>query len=1133
LTGGVGNLGKAEFTVEFAFRQALAEMKAALAGESVKVNVDIDQAQANRELRETLATASRGAEAEAGVKLDTSRLRQQLETALGAASRGVEADVDVDFDTNQIRNALRRALAIATARQEATVGLNVRRSSLRDLQNLSLGLTNFVQLARVGRPFAIVAAIGFLADVARDATAGLTALSSSVVFASGSLIALPAVLGAIIQPTKVVSFALDNVKKAFDEVGGEIDKKKFALLTKEAQGFVLQLDAMKKGIEVFRTEVQNEIFPGFTQAIKTLGPVFKALRPEILATARIVGNLSVHLAEVAVVLREDLARVLRINNRTLRRLGVIAENFGRIFLNVFIAAAPFINSMARGMQRFSAALAESSLEARKNGGLARFFERSRIALDQLLDLMRATGGVLGSIFSEAFPFGRRLLDLLIETTRNYGAFLDTPKGKQSLRDFFADAFPTIVELGRLIRDVTKAFFGLSAGAETADLIKQIRLELLPAIESIIDTVTQKLVPIIIPAISDLAKVLEDLSDSNGPIAVFVETIGNLAGAFDRLLDSSPAIKQIVLGLINVAAFGFVLQTVAVFGFGRAFKFIGKAMNVLTLGALGRLIASLTGGKGLLGVIRRVRWSIAGAGGLGAAIRALGLALGAFFTGPVGIAIGIATGLAAIFVVLWRRSETFRKVVETVGRYLSTAGKAAWEVFLGVIDIARSAIGFLVDEARGHFNRFREVFRNTIEFVQAIIRGDFYQAGREFVQIIVSTIKATVAWFFRLPILIFNASIALGSTLFGIAKSAMFRFFNAIRNVVWPEIRAWFEALPGRVKVFLANLPGVMFQLGKDAMNGFKDGLLDVWEGTKDFLSGIGDEIKELKGPIQVDRRLLIPEGRAIMQGFDRGLRERWQGIRGWIGDIGSIFKGVISPGLFTSPIADMLLGAGQGIQSLNNILAGALGIPAGLLANGAGGFLHPTSGWADTLAQVRILERMFGVGMTSGLRMFDTVAGAGVSQHTLGQAADFGTSRGSNAALTNLATFTSKLAQVFKQVIWLNSLWSGGKPGFGFVPDHMDHVHIGWQARKAGGPVKAGMPYEWNERGREMLIPHQSGYVMNAGRTKELVSALRSLAQKPSSSRTQNAEIHVHTNANANATVGLLMSNLGAVFSKA
>lgn len=1121
MAGSLGNVGSASVTVEFAFRQALAEMRAALAGEpGVEVKVEIDDTQASRELRATLANASRGAEATANVEFDANQVRAEfreamqiasrdraraqaevdfeasqvgaaLREALLAGSRGAEVEVDVDFDQRQIRSALRSALRFAQLRERISIAVD--QSSIRQLNRLSLGLVDLLRIARITAPFAIVTAIGGLVLVARDATAAVLALGGALSFVSGAAIGLPSTIGALVQGFSITNFILRDITDAVGELGEEIDKDKLALLTPPAQAFARTLNALKPSIIEFQTALQEAALPNFTRALEIVAPLFRAIQPVLVETADIMGETAVLAANLAVVLKDDIVAALSENNRTIQSIARSSASFSEAFLNIFLSARPLIRFLNAEVESF----AENLLEFTRTTAFDTFFGRAIASTDQLFRLIGGLGRIIGTTFSEAFPFGIRLLEILNQNTEAFADFLDSPRGRNALRDFFEETFEGVLELGRFVRDVTREFFTFARDVDLAPLIRQLRQELIPAIFDMLEVTTRDLLPALVDATTELVGALTEVSKENGPIEAIVRTLGFLAGAFNDLL-KLPIIGDFVRIAINIAAVGFALR--GVIGFiGGVFKSF-KTLFIVIRGIF-RFLRPFVARLGFLGgIIAR----------LAPALAVVGRVLLAVFTGPVGIAIGIATLLASAFTLLWQRSETFRDIVR------------------GAMEVVASAIGFMVDEARGHFNRFREVFRNVVDFVQAIIRGDFRAAGREFVQIIVSSIRAVVGWFFRLPLLIFNATLALGQTLFNIARSAMFRFFNAIRNVVWPEIRAWFEALPGRVAGFISNLPSVLYDIGKSAMVGLLDGLKFGFDAVKDFVGGIGDEIKSLKGPIQVDRKLLIPEGRAIMQGFDKGLRQRWAGIRGWIGSIGSIFKGVISPDSMMTPISNLLLGAGGSINStLNGIIANQLGFPAGLLANGPAGFLHPTSGWADTLAQVRILEKMFGVGMTSGLRPGDPL------QHGLGQAADFGTSRGSNEALTNLATFTSKLAAVFKQVIWLNSLWKGGKPGFGFVPDHMDHVHLGWHGRKAGGPVKAGMPYQWNERGREMLIPQQSGYILNAGRTKELVSALTRLAQKPSQSTVKSAEIHVHSNADPIAVGGLIMSNLGGVFSRA
>lgn len=149
--------------------------------------------------------------------------------------------------------------------------------------------------------------------------------------------------------------------------------------------------------------------------------------------------------------------------------------------------------------------------------------------------------------------------------------------------------------------------------------------------------------------------------------------------------------------------------------------------------------------------------------------------------------------------------------------------------------------------------------------------------------------------------LWNSVMALVSSVWnGIVSTVVSMANSAISGLkgAWNGITGWVSGLWNGVKSTIQS--AMKFDLGaagRAIMDSFLGGLKAVWESVKSFVGGIASWIKQHKGPISYDRKLLIPAGKAIMTGFGNALEDHFANVKTSVSSFAGQISDVMATGI--------------------------------------------------------------------------------------------------------------------------------------------------------------------------------------------------------------------------------------------
>lgn len=259
-----------------------------------------------------------------------------------------------------------------------------------------------------------------------------------------------------------------------------------------------------------------------------------------------------------------------------------------------------------------------------------------------------------------------------------------------------------------------------------------------------------------------------------------------------------------------------------------------------------------------------------------------------------------------FTTVWNAIQTviqtvmpiIQSIIETAMNILGPFIEGTWNNICTVVTTVWELIKIAIQTAM-------DVISGVIKAVMAIINGDWGTAwnaikgvGEAIWKGLSAAGKAIFDGFAQILSNIWNTIKSVASSAWEGLKSTV---LGLIDGLVQGAQRAW-ESMKQGVSDLVSNVTSIfdgirnidLWSAGKAILDGFLGGLKSAWSAVTDFVGGIAGWIADHKGPIEYDRKLLIPAGNAIMQGLDRGLQDRFKDVKksvgGMAGEISNAFS---------------------------------------------------------------------------------------------------------------------------------------------------------------------------------------------------------------------------------------------------
>lgn len=541
-------------------------------------------------------------------------------------------------------------------------------------------------------------------------------------------------------------------------------------------------------------------------------------------------------------------------------------------------------------------------------------------------------------------------------------------------------------LGGVFEKLPSAFGKLNAGIDTlGPFAEKAGKAIGSAFAGIGQAASDMLSQIDFGAIADKAKaVAGTISKFLGSklFAAFIGSVKSLASSVGSALGTViPAVGKVVKAFTpivgGVIAAGIAGLTVAFYALGPVIEVVASTLSVLmdiisnpvVATFLSLILAVVVGMKAYkLIMITAAAVTKAYAATMLIVKNALSVAQtvqwafnAAIAANPIGAIIVAVIAFVAVIVLLWKKSETFQKVVKKVwagikkaiGATVDWFSKNVLPVFQKVFDGVVSAVTFVVDFIRDHWKLIIAIFMGPLGIIIALVETYFDQI-KDVITAVFEVVFAVLRVAWEVVYTIFIVAMAIIFTIVDVAFTTLKNIVMAVFEFLSPYIQAAWDVISGIFSAVLDVIIGVV-QTAWDAISTVFTTALDI---IKTIITTVFNVYKTIIMTVFTAIKGVVQRGidavKSVISRVTGTIKSIWSKAWGSIkskaeeiwGQIEGFFSGAIDTlgGIFGS-IADAISGpfksAFNGIASAWNSTVGSLSFEIPKWVPGMGG-----KGWS-------------------------------------------------------------------------------------------------------------------------------------------------------------------------------------------